>query len=67
MSIYRRVLAYYRPFVAPTVLATLLTLVSIGFNLLKPWPFAVMVDKVLPLAMGGSAAWSSATSSERSR
>ncbi len=55
MSIYRRVLAYYRPFVAPTVLATLLTLVSIGFNLLKPWPFAVMVDKVLPLAMGGSA------------
>jgi ATP-binding cassette subfamily B protein/subfamily B ATP-binding cassette protein MsbA len=55
MSIYRRVLAYYRPFFGPTIVATALTLVSVGFNLLKPWPFAVIVDKVLPLAMGGDA------------
>ncbi len=48
MSIYRRALTYYRPFLAPTIGATLLTLVAIGFNLLKPWPFAFLVDKVLP-------------------
>ncbi|MDB6172401.1 MAG: mdlB [Chthoniobacteraceae bacterium] len=54
MSIYRRVLAYYRPFLAPTILATILSLVSIGFNLLKPWPFARIVDDVLPPAMKGA-------------
>ncbi len=56
MSIYRRVLAYYRPFLAPTLLATALCLVSIAFNLLKPWPFAFIIDKVLPSAMKGTQA-----------
>ena len=48
MPVYRRALVYFRPFLAPTIGATLLTLVTIGFNLLKPWPFAFLVDKVLP-------------------
>jgi ATP-binding cassette, subfamily B, bacterial len=47
MSIYRRVVAYYRPFWKPTLMATLLTLVSTVFNLLKVWPFAFIVDHVL--------------------
>src|SRR5436190_10686056 len=46
--IYRRVLLYYRPFLAPTILGLLLTLVGIGVNLLKPWPFKVIVDQILP-------------------
>ncbi len=53
MPIYRRVLAYYRPFLVPTFLATVLSLFSIGFNQLRPWPFAVIVDRVLPAAMDG--------------
>jgi len=46
--IYRRVLRYYRPFLAPTVAGLLLTLVGIGVNLLKPWPFKFIVDQILP-------------------
>jgi ATP-binding cassette subfamily B protein len=47
MSIYRRVLAYYRPFTAQTVLGLLLSLAAIGLSLLKPWPFKIIVDDVL--------------------
>src|SRR5438045_7690823 len=47
MSIYRRVLRYYRPFLPQTVLGLLLALVGIGLNLLKPWPFKVIVDDFL--------------------
>jgi len=46
--IYRRVLRYYRPFLAPTIVALLLTLVGIGVNLLKPWPLKFIVDQILP-------------------
>jgi len=48
MGIYRRTLAYYRPFLGETVLALALSLVVTGFNLLKPWPFKYIVDGVLP-------------------
>ena len=47
MSIYRRVLQYYRPFLAQTVLGLALTLCGIGLNLLKPWPFKIIVDDIL--------------------
>jgi ATP-binding cassette, subfamily B, bacterial len=50
MSIYRRVLRYYRPFWAQTVFGLLLSLVGIGLNLLKPWPFKIIVDQILPRA-----------------
>lgn len=52
MHIYRRALAYYRPFLRPTIAAVLLTLVAIGLGLLRPWPFAFIVDHVLPAANG---------------
>jgi ATP-binding cassette, subfamily B, bacterial len=47
MSIYRRVLRYYRPFLGQTVFGLLLSLVAIGLNLLKPWPFKIIVDDFL--------------------
>ena len=47
MGIYRRTLAYYRPFLGQTLLALVLSLVVTGFNLLKPWPFKYIVDGVL--------------------
>jgi ATP-binding cassette subfamily B protein len=50
MSIYRRVFAYYRPDLGATVGAMALTLIANGFNILRPWPLAFIVDKVLPVA-----------------
>src|SRR5712692_1964677 len=47
MSIYRRVLRYYRPFLGQTILGLFLSLVGIGLNLLKPWPFKMIVDDFL--------------------
>lgn len=46
--IYRRVLRYYRPFLAPTIFGLGLSLCGIAVNLLKPWPFKFIVDKILP-------------------
>src|SRR5207249_46565 len=47
MSIYRRVLRYYRPFLPQTVVGLLLSLIGVGLNLLKPWPFKIIVDDFL--------------------
>jgi len=47
MSIYRRVLAYYRPFSPQTALGLVLSLAAIGLSLLKPWPFKIIVDDIL--------------------
>ena len=47
MSIYQRVLKYYRPFLPQTLLGLVLSLVGIGLNLLKPWPFKIIVDNFL--------------------
>ena len=54
MSIYRRAFRYYRPFWGQTTVGLLLTLAAIGLNLLKPWPFKVIVDDVL-LPQGNAA------------
>ena len=47
MSIYRRVLRYYRPFLRQTILGLFLSLLGVGLNLLKPWPFKLIVDDFL--------------------
>ena len=47
MSIYRRTLKYYRPFLPQTIIGVVLTLCGIALNLLKPWPFKLIVDHVL--------------------
>jgi ATP-binding cassette subfamily B protein len=47
MSIYRRVLRYYRPFLGQTIFGLLLSLIGIGLNLFKPWPFKIIVDDFL--------------------
>src|ERR1043166_2369427 len=54
MSIYRRVLRYYRPFVWQTIFGLCLTLVGIGLNLLKPWPFKIIVDSIIPRYSNGT-------------
>ena len=50
MSLYRRVLQYYRPDLGPTGAAMAMTLLANAFNVLRPWPLAFIVDKVLPAA-----------------
>ncbi len=47
MSIYRRVLDYYRPFAARTALGLILSLAATGLSLLRPWPFKIIVDDIL--------------------
>ena len=47
MSVYRRALRYFRPFLGETLLGTLLMLAGIGIGLLKPWPLAIMVNEIL--------------------
>src|SRR6478735_8681249 len=47
MSIYRRVLDYYRPFAAQTALGLILSLAATGLSLLRPWPFKIIVDDIL--------------------
>src|SRR5712671_2873696 len=60
MSIYRRVLCYYQPFWGKTIIGLFLSLVGIGLNLLKPWPFKIIVDDFLrptPAARGDWSTW----------
>jgi ATP-binding cassette subfamily B protein len=52
MPIYRRVIGYYRPFLGPTIVGVVLTLISTGFNLLKPWPLKYIIDGVLLAGSG---------------
>lgn len=47
MSIYRRVLAYYRPFSVQTAIGLVLSLAAVALTLLKPWPFKIIVDDIL--------------------
>ncbi|MBU3664366.1 MAG: ABC transporter ATP-binding protein [Chthoniobacterales bacterium] len=55
MGIYRRTLAYYRPFLGETLVALALSLVVTALNLLKPWPFKYIVDGILTPADSASA------------
>ena len=60
MSIYRRVLRYYQPFWGKTIIGLFLSLLGIGLNLLKPWPFKIIVDDFLrptPSARGDWSTW----------
>ena len=57
MSIYRRVLRYYRPFLGQTIFGLLLSLIGICLNLLKPWPFKIIVDDFLRAGPATSGNW----------
>ena len=57
MSIYRRVLRYYQPFWGKTIIGLFLSLVGIGLNLLKPWPFKIIVDDFLRPTPAARADW----------
>jgi ATP-binding cassette subfamily B protein/subfamily B ATP-binding cassette protein MsbA len=54
MSVHRRAFAYFRPYIGATTGAMALTLVGNAFNLLRPWPLAFIVDKLLPASANGT-------------
>jgi ATP-binding cassette, subfamily B, bacterial len=46
--IYRRVLKYYGGFLTRSLIALGFSFAAIALNLLKPWPFKIIVDQILP-------------------
>jgi len=50
--IYRRVLNYYRGFFGRSFIALAFSIAGIALNLLKPWPFKIIVDQILPNTRG---------------
>ncbi len=57
MPIYRRVLAHYRAFLPQTIAGLCLSLAGIALNLLKPWPFKIIVDDYLRRTDGPAPDW----------
>ncbi len=55
MGLYRRIIAYYKPYLGTIFFSLLLLIVTIGFNLLKPWPVKWVIDSVIPQAHRGQA------------
>src|ERR1051326_6468504 len=54
MSIYRRVLKYYRGFLGRSLGALVFSFAATGLNLLKPWPLKIIVDWVIPRFQQGA-------------
>lgn len=54
MSIYRRVLKYYRGFLGRSLTALAFSFAATGLNLLKPWPLKIIVDWVIPRFKAGA-------------
>lgn len=46
-SIYKRTLPYYRPFLSKILFCLILVVISVGLNLLRPWPVKWLIDDVL--------------------
>ena len=54
MSVHSRAFAYFRPHLRATAVAMLLTVAGSAFNILRPWPLAFIVDKLLPAHATGT-------------
>jgi ABC-type multidrug transport system fused ATPase/permease subunit len=53
MNLYRRVAGYYRPYLPTIGAALVLLLLTVGLNLLKPWPVKWLIDEIIPRAIEG--------------
>lgn len=56
MNLYRRVASFYRPYLGTISFSLVLLLITIGLNLLKPWPIKWVIDTVIPQAINPSTA-----------
>ncbi|QSR88733.1 ABC transporter ATP-binding protein [Methylacidiphilum caldifontis] len=51
LSIYKRTLPYYQPFLPKILICSILIIFSVGLNILRPWPVKWLIDDVLLKAM----------------
>ena len=57
MTLYRRVIGYYRPYLGTIGFSLGLLVVGVAFNLLKYWPIAFAIDHVLKVGPDGVVRW----------
>ena len=61
MNLYRRVLAYYRPYLGRIGGSLVLLVMGVGFSLLKPWPVQWVIDHVVTVGRHGEVQWAGMT------
>jgi len=61
MNLYRRVLAYYRPYLGRICGSLVLLVMGVGFSLLKPWPVQWVIDHVVTVGRDGEVKWAGMT------
>ena len=61
MNLYRRVLAYYRPYLGRIGGSLVLLVMGVGFSLLKPWPVQWVIDHVVTVGRDGEVQWAGMT------
>jgi len=57
MTLYRRVIGYYRPYLGTISFSLILLVVGVAFNLLKYWPIAFAIDQVVKVGPSGTVHW----------
>ncbi len=57
MTLYRRVIGYYRPYLGTITFSLILLVVGVNFSLLKYWPIQWVIDHVVTVAPGGEVKW----------
>jgi len=64
MNLYRRVIGYYRPYLATICFSLILLVVGVDFSLLKYWPIQWVIDHVLKVGPDGEVHWHGLTFSQ---
>jgi ATP-binding cassette subfamily B protein/subfamily B ATP-binding cassette protein MsbA len=57
MTLYRRVIGYYRPYLGTIAFSLVLLLVGVNLNLLKYWPIQWVIDHVITVGPNGTVHW----------
>jgi ATP-binding cassette subfamily B protein len=57
MTLYRRVIGYYRPYLGTICLSLILLVIGVNLNLLKYWPIQWVIDHVITVGPGGVVHW----------
>jgi ATP-binding cassette subfamily B protein len=61
MTLYRRVIGYYRPYLGTICFSLLLMVIGVAFSLLKYWPVAWAIDHVVKVGPDGLVRWGGLT------
>jgi ATP-binding cassette subfamily B protein len=61
MTLYRRVIGYYRPYLGTIFFSLILLVIGVNFSLLKYWPIQWVIDHVVTVGPNGIVHWSGLT------